>query len=243
MAEPVAIGLLNRLWNDQGHRVTYARAKLGQFQCITPSRVVAKSFLIVGQRHFALGPAGHSMTQPACEVSGDGRKDISTVKRGTDMRQHERGIRNRATLGIRLIGQKQRKQPIVRADQETLRRSDDECAPPAAHAGVNHRQVNRPGWEIRRRRVEHVCGLTHMLRCNLVGNVHEGHIWDDGKDDALHRPYIAVAGAKIGGQSDDTHYSVIVPQPRRTVKPTLSQAIAWQTANQIASRKRAAVVE
>ena len=59
-----------------------------------------------------------------------------------------------------------------------------------------------------------------MLRCNLVRNVHEGHIRGDGKDDALHRPYIAVARAKIGSQGNDAHYSVIVPQPRRTVKPT-----------------------
>ena len=68
-----------------------------------------------------------------------------------------------AALGLRLLGEEQGEQPIVRADEESLCDPDGKRAPGAAHAGVHHSQMYRPGWEIRYSGMEHIGSLTDIL--------------------------------------------------------------------------------
>ena len=83
----------------------------------------------------------------------------------------------------------------------------DEPAAIRPHAGIDHRQVDSPDGKGRRRRLERERSLGHLLRLDVVGDVHELDVGYERQDDALHLRDVTVTCAEIGGEGDDRGHS------------------------------------
>ena len=59
------------------------------------------------------------------------------------------------------------------------------------------------GWEFARGVAQDKSGGEHILRRNLVGDIHELGLRCDAQNDPLHRADVVIAPAKIRRQRDD----------------------------------------
>ena len=101
------------------------------------------------------------------------------------------------------VPERRREQAVVWPHEEVTAGHDHERAPIRSHAGIDHRQVDRPRGKRGGRRLERQCRLGHLLGLHVVGDVHELDVGREREDDALHLGDVAIAGAEICGEGDD----------------------------------------
>ena len=143
------------------------------------------------------------------EVGRHWGEDVSAMKCPADLWQPEARLIELPGLRAR-FSQRGAEDAVVRADVGGAFGGDEQGTPRAPHAGIDHGQVDRRFREVGCGTGKHICGLTHVLGRDLVGQIHEADVRRDAEDHAFHDADKAVGQAEVCGQRYDGHLEHIL---------------------------------
>ena len=128
-------------------------------------------------------------------------ENVASVKRRTDLGQAVSWIcqldRSMGGLLVEYIAE----QAIVGTDEEPVASVKRDCAPAAAHAGIDHTDENGVSREIAIGIGENPGRRSDILRSDIVRNIDNVDIWRNARDYPFHYTDISISGAKIGEKS------------------------------------------
>src|SRR5690349_1062742 len=97
----------------------------------------------------------------------------------------------------RLLSQHIAEQPVIRPNKYPVACSNSDGAACAAHTWINYTDKDGPFREIAIAGGEYPGSRTHVLRGNIVRNIHNLSLRRNPQHHALHYPHIAIAKPKI----------------------------------------------
>ena len=143
-----------------------------------------------------------SKVQAATEMGSQRRKEIAAVKGATRIGLSEVGPGNFMYPAIGAV-EDEAEETIVWPHPQVAAALEDEWPSSRTHAGIDDGQMNGAGGKFTRGVAQNKGGGEHILRRNLVGNIHELGLRCDAQDDPFHRADVVISLAKIRRQRDD----------------------------------------
>ena len=102
-----------------------------------------------------------------------------------------------------LLGEHEGEDAVVGPHETLPARFEGQRAPGRADAGVDDGQERRAGRERAAGGGEGEGGRHHVVRRQVVGEVHDGRLAAGREHRAAHRPRIVILAAEVGEQRDD----------------------------------------
>jgi hypothetical protein len=136
------------------------------------------------------------------KMCGHRSKYIPAVKGVADMRQEILGFSKMNDFRIFLGMDNRPKQSIVRSDEEMILCLNQDRPSLGPNARVNNRHMNRSMGKKATGIPENSRGIQYITRFYLVGDIDDLGPGIDGKDNALHYPYVRILKVEIGSQGN-----------------------------------------
>ena len=146
----------------------------------------------------------------AAEVRRNRGENVSSVKRATDRLAEKLLVLDSKDAFDFLLGEGQRENAVVRADEDEVGRLDGYGRAITADAGVDNGDMNRVGRVVFVTLFEGEGARHDVARRDFMSDVDDAVATADADHDAFHRADKPVARSKVGGQGDESHKGIVV---------------------------------